>query len=186
VRRTLDLPLPDHSLRQWAEEAEPRHRDYRLETFTDAIPEDIIESFCYVLNQLAVDAPTGEIEFEPEAITPDVLRQREKKWADAGMRFFTTVAINRDGEAVAQSTLGVSADDDVNIPQWGTLVRREDRGHRLGLAIKVRNLQELQGTNLPHRRIVTCNAETNAQMVGINELLGFRPVELMAQFQLRL
>ena len=49
------------------------HQDYRLETFHGRNPDELLESYCYLLNQLALDAPTGDIEFEAEAMTPEGL-----------------------------------------------------------------------------------------------------------------
>ena len=72
------------------------------------------------------------------------------------------------------------------VEAWGTLVLGEHRGHRLGLAMKARGLQELQRRIGPERtRVLTCNAEQNAHMVAINERLGFRPVEVVPTFLLR-
>jgi hypothetical protein len=70
--------------------------------------------------------------------------------------------------------------------QWGTLVRGADRGHRLGLAVKVANHRMLQDRRPDLRRVSTYNAEVNAHMVAVNELLGFRPVERLGEFQRRL
>ena len=67
--------------------------------------------------------------------------------------------------------------------QWGTLVHREHRGHRLGMAVKVENLRRLQADHPERRRVVTGNDDTNSWMVSINEDLGFRIVELCPAFQ---
>ncbi len=61
--------------------------------------------------------------------------------------------------------------------QWGTLVHPDHRGHRLGMATKVANLAWVQREAPGRERVYTMNAEVNQQMVGINEALGFRPVE---------
>jgi hypothetical protein len=71
----------------------------------------------------------------------------------------------------------------VYVYQSGTLVRRDHRGHRLGLAVKGANLVALQ-KGCPGRRIVnTENAGVDGPMVQINEKLGLRPVEVLADFQ---
>jgi GNAT superfamily N-acetyltransferase len=186
VCRTLDLPVDDDALRKWQDEASPHHEGYRIETYTGPIPEEIIDSYVHLYNQLALDAPTGDLDFEAEAMTPEALRVREKKLDEMGRTIYTTVAIAPDADAVAHTNLAVSADDVNNIYQWGTLVRRDHRGHRLGLAVKATNLRALQRDYPDRPRIVTTNAETNAPMVGINELMGFRPVELLVEFQLKL
>ena len=52
------------------DEAAPRHEGYTIETFVDAMPDDLIDSLCVLLGQLAVDAPTGAVDFEEEVVTP--------------------------------------------------------------------------------------------------------------------
>lgn len=186
IRRTLPLPVEEASLEQWAASAAPRHQDYRLMTFHEETPEALLESYCYLLNQLALDAPTGDIEFEAEALTPEGLRERERKLNEGGRVAYSTVALDQRGDAVAHSVLCIDLDDAVNIQQFATLVHRDHRGHRLGLAVKTRNLREVQRAYPDRKRVVTTNSETNDHMVAINELMGFRPVELLAEFQRKL
>jgi GNAT superfamily N-acetyltransferase len=183
VARELRLPVAAEQLNAWAAEAAEHHRDYTVETFVGPTPDDLIEPFCDLVNQLGVDAPTGDTEFEPGAMTPETLRQREKKHDDAGMTVFTTVALDAHRIPVAWSTISASATDPVNVSQWGTLVRREHRGHRLGLAVKAKNLRDVQAAFPERRRVITTNAEQNGPMLAINERLGFRPVELLLSLQ---
>ena len=70
--------------------------------------------------------------------------------------------------------------------QRGTLVHRDHRGHRLGTAVKVRNLQELAAARSRRLRVLTCNAETNHHMVDINVRLGFEAIEVAPMFELRI
>ena len=67
--------------------------------------------------------------------------------------------------------------------QWGTLVDREHRGHRLGMAVKVANLRELQRAHPERETVGTGNDATNSYMVGINVELGFRVVELARMYR---
>lgn len=183
VRRKLDLPVDDTTIRAWADDAAPHHADYRIETFIDDVPDELLPSLCQVLNQLAVDAPTGDLDFEEESMTPETFKIRRAKLAEMGRTMYETVAIAPGGDVVAHSTMGVPADDD-NVFQWGTLVRRDHRGHRLGMAVKAANLLVMQKAHPDHQRIITTNAEDNAPMVGINVAMGFEPIELLAEFQL--
>ena len=59
--------------------------------------------------------------------------------------------------------------------QWGTVVDRAHRGHRLGIAVKVANLRALERTTRPCASSFTYNAEVNAHMVAINDAVGYRP-----------
>lgn len=87
---------------------------------------------------------------------------------------------------MAHSDLLVPAGDRPKVYQWGTLVRRDHRGHHLGAAVKLANLLALQERFPDRTEIHTTNAENNAAMVGINERLGFRVVEICPEFMLEL
>jgi hypothetical protein len=127
------------------------------------------------------------MEFEPERITPEMMRHREETLRKQGRTMISTLAVRGADEVVGYSDLVIPSGDVPNVYQWGTLVVREHRGHRLGLAVKARGLQELQAQIGPERtRVQTCNAEQNSYMVGINERLGYRIVEISPSFLLRL
>jgi GNAT superfamily N-acetyltransferase len=183
VRRILDLPVDDTVLQAWIDDSAPHHRDYRIETYADDVPDELLPSLVHVVNQLALDAPTGDLEFEAEAMTVEGFKDRRDKIKEMGRTVYETVAIAPDGDVVAHSTLSVSADDPDLCFQWGTLVRRDHRGHRLGMALKAANLRAMQRAHPEQKRIVTTNSEVNAPMVAINEEMGFKPVELLAEFQ---
>lgn len=183
ILRLLDLPLDVTRLEQLADDAATRHHGYRVESFVGDLPGELRQSYCDCCNQLAVDAPTGELDFEAESLSPSTYVEESARMARQGRTMVHTVAIAPDGDVVAYNDLVVSADDPEDVMQWGTLVRREHRGHRLGMAVKVRGLQELARVAPQARRIQTCNAEQNAQMVGINEVLGFRRVEALLAYQ---
>ena len=52
-----------------------------------------------------------------------------------------------------------------------------------GLALKGHNLRHLQETRPDIGEIRTWNAEVNTHMVAVNEVLGFRAVERLGEFQ---
>lgn len=186
VERRLDLPVPDEQLQEWIDEAAEHHQGYSIETFVAPLPERVVAGYCHVTNQLSVDAPTGDIDFEAEGMTPEVLRNREQAMKEAGRTVYHTLALDADGTVVAATTLAVPELDPGRVFQWATLVLREHRGHRLGLAIKAHNLRAVQHDNPDRTAVFTGNSEVNAQMVGINERIGFKPVELLGMFQRKL
>lgn len=159
---------------------------YHLETYVGGVPEHLQPSLCDTENQLAVDAPAGAVEFEPESLTPERYRERMRLFNGMGRERFTTVAVDAEGQVVAYTDLVVGAGTRTSVGQWGTLVRREHRGHRLGLAVKVENLRRLQAAHPERTVVMTGNADVNAHMLAINEALGFRLVEACPQLQRRL
>jgi GNAT superfamily N-acetyltransferase len=183
VRRVLDLPVDPSRLDHLAEQARARHEGYRVESFVGRLPDGLVPSYCDCWNQLAVDAPTGEVEFEEESLSPGTYAEQLDRLSAQGRTMVHTVAVTAAGEVVAYNDLVLSADDPHDVMQWGTLVRREHRGNRLGMAVKVRGLQELARVAPGAQRVQTCNAEQNDQMVGINVELGFRRVEAVLAYQ---
>jgi RimJ/RimL family protein N-acetyltransferase len=186
VHRVLDLPLPTETLEAMRAEAAAHHPGYEIATFEDEVPDDLLPSYVHLLNQLALDAPTGEVDFEAEALTPEAYRQHMVRIAEQGRHKIVSVAISPDGEAVAHSDLVVPREDRPKVYQWGTLVRRDHRGHHLGAAVKVANLLALQERYPDRTAIHTTNSEVNDTMIAINERLGFRVVEICPEFLLRL
>jgi len=93
------------------------------------------------------------------------------------------VVLDGSGTAVAYTDLVTSVHEPGRAYQWGTLVRSDHRGHRLGVALKVANLRLLQEERRDIRRLTTFNAEVNTHMVGVNDALGFVPVARLGDFQ---
>jgi predicted N-acetyltransferase YhbS len=183
ITRTLALPVDNELLDRLEGEAAPHHEDYRIETFVNDIPDELVESYCDIQGQLALEAPTGDLDFEAEVVTVEAFRARQLKARDRGMTIYHTLALAENNEVVAHSVLAVLNDDRNNVMQWATLVRRGHRGHRLGLATKVPNMRIMQAAHPDRKRIVTQNSEHNGPMVRINEQLGFAPDELAVEFQ---
>jgi GNAT superfamily N-acetyltransferase len=186
VVRHLTLPVPDEQIQAWIDEATPRHQGYTIETFVGAVPDDLVESLCLLLGQLAVDAPTGTVDFEEESVTPQRYAEMVETTNAMGRARYETVALTPDRQVVAQSTLALSLAENTTVYQWGTFVHREHRGHKLGLATKAVNLRAVQAARDDLTLVVTQNAETNDYMVAINERMGFRPIEVAAEFVKRL
>jgi GNAT superfamily N-acetyltransferase len=182
VVRHLSLPVPDESIQGWIDEAAPRHEGYTIETFVDAVPDDLIESLCVLLGQLAVDAPSGAVDFEEEVMTPQRYAESIATVQAMGRSRYETLALTPDRLVVAQSTLAVPLSDSTTVFQWGTFVHREHRGHALGLATKAVNLRAAQAARDDLTLVTTQNAETNGYMVAINERMGFAPVEVATEF----
>ena len=77
------------------------------------------------------------------------------------------------GRLVAFTEILLAHDTPDQAWQLATLVHPDHRGRRLGLAVKIANLEFLATQAPAVRLIVTGNAEVNAPMIGVNEMLGF-------------
>jgi GNAT superfamily N-acetyltransferase len=187
IRRELALPVAEDELQSWIQEAAPHHVGYRIECYDGILPDALLPSYCRAMNQLIVDAPQGDVAWEPESATPDVIKQRKRNHDVAGRRLHHTVAVDETtGDVVAYSTIVAVEHERRDLQQWGTLVLAGHRGRRLGLAVKARCLLEVQRRYPDRTRISTTNADVNKQMVDINERMGYRAVEVQPEFQRRI
>jgi GNAT superfamily N-acetyltransferase len=182
VVRHLPLPVADETIQAWVDEAAPHHHGYTVETFVNDVPEELIESLCVLLGQLAVDAPSGAVDFEEEVMTPERYAQNVAVVKAMGRARYETLALTPDRLVVAQSALAVPLSGSTTVFQWGTFVHRAHRGHKLGLATKAVNLRAAQAFRGDLALVTTQNAETNGYMVSINERMGFEPVEVSTEF----
>lgn len=183
VHRVLPLPVADELLESLAADAAEHHAAYTILSWVDAAPDDVVESLAALIARLMVEAPTGDLQREPENPDAEAYRRSEELTRKQGRTVYTSAALDADGTVVGYSNLATTVHGVEDAFQWGTLVRREDRGHRLGVAVKVATLRLLQGGEVRARRLHTWNAEVNEHMIGINERLGFRPVERLGEFQ---
>ena len=182
VQRVLTLPVDDEVLDRTAAEAAERHEGYRLTSWVGAVPDQLALGWETLSSSLMTEAPTGEREREPEVVDVANLREREAVADKQGRTRVCTAALTADGEVAAYTDLAVTPHESGKAYQWGTLVRTADRGHRLGLAVKVANLRLLQSLDLGVTRVVTFNAEVNSHMIGVNEQLGFVAVARAGEF----
>ena len=70
VVRQLTLPVADALLDEIDAEVAAHADGYEVLSFVDDLPDELLESYCYLVNQLALDAPTGDLDFEEETFTP--------------------------------------------------------------------------------------------------------------------
>jgi GNAT superfamily N-acetyltransferase len=186
VKRRCALPVPDALLDELAAEAAPHHAAYRLRSWVGRVPDDLVEGWARLTSTLMTEAPTGEVEREAEAIDPAVVRETEAVQARQGRTKYNTVALDSDGDVVGYTDIATTVHEPGRAYQWGTLVRRDARGHRLGLALKVANHRLLQRERPDVTAVTTYNAEVNSHMIEVNERLGFVPVARLGEFQKRL
>ncbi|MGN6723945.1 MAG: GNAT family N-acetyltransferase, partial [Marmoricola sp.] len=111
-------------------------------------------------------------------------RDAEERLVRQGRISYHALALWED-EVVGFTTVSVAGSDRSKGYQWGTLVAAKHRGHRLGLALKVANLRQIQQHEPQMRAITTWNAESNGPMISVNEQLGYVAVERLGEFEKR-
>ncbi|MCA1305422.1 GNAT family N-acetyltransferase [Microbacterium esteraromaticum] len=182
LQNRLDLPVADAVIDAMLTEAPAD--GYELRRWVGPVPAEFVAEWAALDAVLDTEAPTGDLDVEASSSDVDDYRADELLQREQGRTSYGTVALASDGRIAAYTQIVVSGDDG-NAYQWGTLVRREDRGHRLGLRIKLENLRMLQQHSPETPRIYTYNAESNRHMLEVNTRLGFVVSARMAELQKR-
>ncbi len=174
VRRDLALPVAPGHLDTLERSARDRSTGYRVLTWRDRCPDDLVEARADLGRVMSVDAPVGDLGWQEEAWDAARLRERERLLAEQGRGSIVAAALH-GSELVAFTELVVRPLLPERAEQWETLVLAAHRGHRLGLLVKVAALRRLAVEQPRVRAVSTTNADTNRWMIAVNEALGFVP-----------
>ncbi|MGH3471636.1 MAG: GNAT family N-acetyltransferase [Nocardioidaceae bacterium] len=183
IERRLALPVQGALLDSLASDAAAQAESYLLRAVVGPIPVELAQGYCDVYNRLSTDAPVGDLVVEQSRRTPETLGDQDSEIRAQGRTRVTVLALDRAGSVVGFTCALVTLPGEPHVDQWATIVRSEDRGHRLGLALKVAQVRLVQERFGDKRFITTTNAETNAHMVAVNEALGFEPYAIQGEFQ---
>lgn len=188
LRRLLRLDdLPDERLAELRARAAAHATDYELVQWVDRAPAADAAGLAELHVRMALDVPTEDLDLEPEVWDVARVRANEEHLLARGRCIVVTAARHRaSGRLVGYTDITASRSHPRVGYQFDTLVEPDHRGHRLGLLMKAANLEQLR-THLPGTTLLnTWNAEVNAPMVAINDVLGFRPVDRWRDWELAL
>lgn len=182
----LLLPVDPGRLALLRTSAESAFRRYRVESWPGAADAGRANALAALNRALSTDAPRGGIDWHAEDWDAERVRGQEARMLLTG-QLLTSIAYEpTTGDAVAMTQLYCEYDHPHRVEQWNTVVTADHRGARLGLAVKVANLQLLASVWRQAREITTWNAGENAAMLSINTELGYRPYALSAAWQRRI
>ena len=148
--------------------------DFAVHTWIDHTPPRWHADAANLRQRMSTEEPNAGLE-EPEDVwTIERLIEDEERQS-AGPRTSLTAAVEHvpSGHLVGFTTLHVPAETSRAVAQRDTLVLPEQRGHALGMLLKLENLAHLQRERPGHPSVTTFNAEENRHMLNVNEALGF-------------
>ena len=175
VRRDIDLPLPAATVEEVERTCGPHAADYALRVWQDGCPDELVDDLAELMRQMSTDVPKDDTDWREEVWDAARVRRNEglslamdRSWVAAG------AVDERSGRMIAFTTMGWPRSRPERAYQWETLVSADHRGHRLGALVKLAALQELSARSPGTRFITTWNAQENAPMIAVNDLLGAR------------
>lgn len=169
----LHLPLdPARLAALVADAARAMGSAYRVESFTGRVAEQHHEDMALMRRRMSTDAPQSIDREEAQRTAADIAATFDRL-ERAGTTRLTTLAFETaTSRAVAFSEMEIEPGAE-DASQGETLVLRENRGHRLGLATKLATLRLLAETCSRVTHVNTGNHRDNAPMLAVNEMLGF-------------
>ena len=177
LQSVLAVPLRPSLASELMAQTLPHTTGYKLHTWYCEIPQEWKDSFANLKEAFSLDAPQGGLQFEQEHWDVDRVDQMVQEVLSQGDLFVMTAAEHIDtSEIVGFTELRWSAQPgEEAAEQWFTIVSSQHRGHRLGMWMKLVNLDAFMSRCPGVRRVYTDNAQENAHMLAINVAMGFQP-----------
>ncbi len=152
---------------------------YELSVHVDGVPEELRQGVCDASNRLILDAPTGDVEFEPESMTVEDYQTMLDHLRDTGRTVITTVAVHREtGVVAAYTDLSVPTERPRTSSSSGARsCCRSTAATVSAWRSRSPTSRSSPGSRPERRSVQTMNDEQNPWMVQINKDLGFEIIE---------
>ncbi|MFZ2013389.1 MAG: GNAT family N-acetyltransferase [Nocardioides sp.] len=180
--KAVDLAASEPTWAALDDEVAAHRGTYRVLTWRDRCPDDLVAGFAAALSRIMSLVPQGDLDLEDTDFTVDRIRALEERRLTVGQATFESAAVAPDGTVAGLTGVRVSLPDPRVAHVSVTMVLPGHRGHRLGLAVKLAGHRALRAELPECQAVVTSNADVNQHMNAINEALGYRQLETLLEY----
>jgi GNAT superfamily N-acetyltransferase len=173
----LPLPVPAATSALLHRAGRAAGPDYRVVVWSGPTPVHRQVDMADLYTVMSVEEPSAGLDEPPDVWTVERLVAAEQQDADgARTRLVAAAEHVSSGRLVAFTVLSVPLQTTRPVAQEDTLVVPGHRGRRLGMLLKLANIEQLQRVRPGHPAVITYNAEENRHMLDVNEAIGFLPI----------
>lgn len=168
----VDRPM----LERWVAEAAERSADYELIGWDGPVPDEHVADWLDLVLVMNT-APHDDLEVNDFTFTEEQLRDAERVGAAVKQEDWVLVARHRaTGEWAGFHNVGWVPDQPQFVHVGATGVMPEHRGLALGKWLKAEMTLRILDERAEATHVRTGNADSNDAMLGINRLMGYRPL----------
>lgn len=182
--KLADIDL-DEEERLW-QEAVSAAADYELVSWIGRCPEEYLDGLGRINSMIFAEIPLGDVDLRPRTVDAQFIRTSEDRAEANQNALIRTIAVTKGGKDVVANTLIYAHEGQADVDQAITIVDPAHRGHRLGLLVKIANHRQLREHFGHVTTMWTGNADDNTNMGAINELVGYRPVDVRVHYKRKL
>ena len=186
VNRTSELQLADvdwSMIEDWAQAGRARERGYQLEMVDGAFPEHL-RADAATFHHIMQTAPRDNLDVGDVLLDADHIAGVDKALLAAGRMRWTALVRHSTGACVGGTEVTFEPQAPATVLQQNTGIDPAHRGLGLAKWAKAAMLERVRHERPEAERICTDNAFSNAPMLAINDILGFRVISTRTEWQL--
>jgi GNAT superfamily N-acetyltransferase len=181
----LDFRQVDWGLvERWVEVGRRRLPRVSLDLYEDRIPDEMMEEYCPILNELANRMPFDELDHGRLVLTPKVLKERYRIFQEIGGLHHSLIARSEDGRIIGLTDVLYMSARPTYIYQHFVGILPEWQVSGLARWLLAAMFQYHRRKYPETRWIVTDNAASNAAVLAIMRPLGFKEYQTYGLYQI--
>ena len=158
----------------WAQEGQERNPDTELFLSGDLPSDEDLQNYVDLIMDIFAQMPKEDASGFPEIISVEEEKERHERVQKQGYTILTAFTREKDGTISAMTDADFSDAMPHLVFQGLTGVHVEQRGRGLGKWLKAAMLLKIRENYPDAQYIDTNNANVNAPMLHINDILGFK------------
>jgi mycothiol synthase len=185
VNRTSELCIANvdwPTIEEWAQARRGRERGYRLEMIDGVFPEHL-RADAARFHRIMQTAPRDDLDVGDVLLGPDDVAELDQALLEAGRLRWTALVRDSAGSCVGGTEVTFEQSEPAVVLQQNTGIDPSHRGIGLAKWAKAAMLERIRHDRPEVETIRTDNAFSNAPMLAINDILGFRVVGTRTEWQ---